>query len=251
MSDWLIQSTPLEPGAQAAEGWHFSACHGSAPELPVAEITLRLGTGLAQPRHWYHLGTVVHAAPDLQLFHRQSTLLMGSDLTGAAELCHWACIAPGLDEATQASAFRALVGAALDTLAAPGTPGIPGVLAAAAASARSPLRVFAELPGLRDAQGQSPFWQGLGQHFFPYTLAQAERRFGAGWVHEVAALMPRHPLLVSFLPESAQAALSAVPASQEAFAWALADAGLAPGQHVGLVDGGAVFEASVTRRRAP
>jgi arginine N-succinyltransferase len=271
MFDWLIHREPLPQASatlqsaasgaalatDAGSGWRLSASHGDAPALPVAQLAVRLGAGLAQPRHWYHVGTVVHAAPELKLFHRQSMLLMGSDLTGAAELSDLACLVPGLPEAAQRSALRALAQAALRELAEISEPDDGSEsetdTASASASAPSPrlspaparLRVFAELPGLRNADGQSPFWQGLGQHFFPYTFAQAERRFGPGWVNEVAALMPRHPLLVSFLPEAAQAALSVVPDSHQAAAWALADAGLAPGLHVSLLDGGPVFETSL------
>jgi arginine N-succinyltransferase len=79
------------------------------------------------------------------------------------------------------------------------------------------------------------------------TFAQAEQHFGPGWAREVAALMPRHPLLVSFLPEAAQAALSVVHENHRAAAWALSEAGLSPGVHVGLLDGGPVFEASLRR----
>ena len=38
------------------------------------------------------------------------------------------------------------------------------------------LRLFAELPGPRDEQGQSPFWHGLGQHFFAFNSFLIDNR---------------------------------------------------------------------------
>ncbi|MCB1614187.1 MAG: arginine N-succinyltransferase, partial [Xanthomonadales bacterium] len=72
----------------------------------------------------------------------------------------------------------------------------------------------------------SPFWQGLGRHFFAGDVAQAQARFGLLWQTHVAALLPRHPLVVSILHESAQAAIGAVDAAAMPWCDALRRAGL-------------------------
>lgn len=41
---------------------------------------------MALPRVWYHVGCTVHAASELNLFHRQRTLMLGHNHTGASEL---------------------------------------------------------------------------------------------------------------------------------------------------------------------
>ena len=65
-------------------------------------------------------------------------------------------------------------------------------------------RVIAELRGVIDHAGHSPFWDAVGKHFFDIDLLTADylsvvnKQF-------IADLMPRHPLYLPLLPASAQA----------------------------------------------
>jgi len=99
------------------------------------------------------------------------------------------------------------------------------------------------LPGARDAAGEAPFWQRLGRHFFPGDVDATMTRYGSLWATHVAALLPRHPLVVSVLHADAQAAIGAVHPNSASLRAALLDCGLRAGQHVDLHDGGPVFEA--------
>lgn len=117
--------------------------------------TLVTAIGLQQPRHWYHVGRIVHAAAELSLFRPQRTLLLGNDLTGANELV-------GLVEAADTEALAAA-----------------RAVRQAQAGLPSGERLIVELPGVRDADGRSPFWLGLGRHFCPTSPEEAERRHGA------------------------------------------------------------------------
>ena len=69
--------------------------------------------------------------------------------------------------------------------------------------------VIAELRGVVDARGRSPFWDALGRHFFEIEFPRADhlsmvnKRF-------IADLMPKHPIYVSLLPEPARAAIGQV-----------------------------------------
>ncbi len=202
---------------------------------PGATLKLRRDVGLRQVRHWYHVGCVVHAAPELQLFHRQSTLLMGNDHTGATELSDAACDVDHLTLAEQALAWRLLLQAASLHLARQRDRD--------RARGRHAGPLIAELPGVRDAAGQSPFWQGLGAHFYAEDPLQAQRRFGVRWRSDVAALLPRHPVYTSFLPPSARAAIGQVAPEAQGWMAALVQAGLHHGHHVALHDGGPVLEA--------
>ncbi|MEM9588621.1 MAG: arginine N-succinyltransferase [Planctomycetota bacterium] len=64
-------------------------------------------------------------------------------------------------------------------------------------------QVIAELRGVIDADGCSPFWDALGRHFFQVdfpvadALSARDKRF-------IAELMPTHPIYVPLLPKSAQ-----------------------------------------------
>jgi arginine N-succinyltransferase len=189
----------------------------------VGHARLRATIGLDHPRWWYHVGCAVHAAAELNLFHRQPTLLLGNDLTGAAELCD--------------------IEAADDN---------PAVLDALIAQARALVqaepqrwgtRLVAELPGVRDAAGRSPFWQGLGRHFHNGDAQGEAARFGAeAWRAHVAALLPRQLVYTSFLARDAQDAIGVADASAHALRAALESAGLRFAGHVRIDDGGPVLE---------
>ena len=202
---WRV--TELEPGLLVAES------EGSPNQEPVhARLRLQHAIGRDTPRHWYHVGRVVHAARALGIFQEQATLLLGNDLTGAAELC---------ELRGQGPALQALIAAALARLPAG--------------------RVIVELPGLRDTAGQSPFWQGLGRHFYGGDPHDAMARHGPAWRGHVAALLPRQPLYTAFLPDAAQAAIGLVAPEAAALQQALRAAGFQPSGHVCIDDGGPVL----------
>jgi len=192
----------------------------------LATLRLCAPLGLQTPRHWYRVGCAVHASGELRLFLRQATLLLGNDLTGAHELTDLA-MAPGADDALQALVQAALAAARTDPLHPDGNG-----------------RVIAELPGLRDAQGRSPFWQGLGRHFCALDQADALARHGPAWLADVAALLPRQLLYTAFLPSDAQAAIGTVHPSAQAVHDVLLACGLRWQHQIRIDDGGPVLEAS-------
>ena len=183
-----------------------------------------------QPRFWFHVGCRVHAASELGMFRRERTLLLGNDLTGAAEFSDFAVRAQ-IDHATSARLANDLVAAGLHFLRQ-----------GSRTEADLP-RVIACLPGPRCEDGSAPFWNGLGRHFFPGDVDEALARFGGLWQTHVAALLPRHPLVVSVLQEPAQAAIGQVHPAAALWRDVLREHGLRAGQHIGLYDGGPVFEA--------
>jgi arginine N-succinyltransferase len=69
--------------------------------------------------------------------------------------------------------------------------------------------VIAELRGVIDDQGRSPFWDAIGRHFFDMDYPTADylsfvnKRF-------IADLMPKHPIYLPLLPAEAQAVVGQV-----------------------------------------
>lgn len=199
---------------------------------PLARMSLSRGVGSHTPRAWYRMGWAVHHSPDLRLFGRQRTLLLGHDLTGADALGGWALAAALRDTAPAAQAaaqsvWSALIAAAWQALEATPTP-------------RG--SCIAELPGTADGDGHSPFWRGLGQHFYPQTLTAARQQHGPAFDSHVAELLPRQVLYASFLPPQAQAAMGACRESALPLYRALVQRGLCWRQHISPTDGGAVME---------
>jgi arginine N-succinyltransferase len=69
-------------------------------------------------------------------------------------------------------------------------------------------RVCADLRGYADAQGQRPFWEGLGRHFFDMEFEDADRYNGLQGNQFIADLMPKYPIYARLLPQLAQAAIA-------------------------------------------
>lgn len=224
---WLAPGSALDlpAAAQDEELWLVLP---DADDRPLACARLRRAIGLAQPRYWYHVGCVVHAAPELGLFHRLQTLLLGNDHTGASELADIAWDRQGLDGPEQAAVLGALLRQLLQRVATQ--------------PARYAGTLIVELPGPRADDGSSPFWQGLGRHFYDGDPLAAARRFGPAWRSHAAALMPRQPVYTAFLAPAAQAAVAQVAPQARPLADALRQAGLRDGHHIAIDDGGPVFE---------
>jgi arginine N-succinyltransferase len=103
--------------------------------------------------------------------------------------------------------------------------------------------VIFELPGWRDEAGQSPFWQGLGRHFYGGDLDELARQHGPHWRSALALLLPRQPIYTAFLAEPARQAIAQTTLAARGWMDALAHEGLRYSHHVSIVDGGPVFEA--------
>src|SRR5699024_123992 len=71
-------------------------------------------------------------------------------------------------------------------------------------------KVFAEMRGVSDEQGQSPLWDALGSKFFDMEFARADRLSALGNKSFIAELMPKYPIYLSLLPDSARAVISEV-----------------------------------------
>lgn len=204
-----------------ADGERLALADGSASLRFVPRL------GLALPRYHFHVGRIVHAAQELGLFRVQTTLLLGNDLTGQAELCD-----VQVHAAAQPDALSRLVAAAV---------------AHAAAHTDRGDQLVVELPGWRDDAGTSPVWQALGARFYRRDPAAAEARLGAAWRSHLAALLPRQTIYLSFLGPDAEAHIGRQAASAAPLAQALAAAGFDAASHVRIDDGGPVLRLKLAR----
>lgn len=69
--------------------------------------------------------------------------------------------------------------------------------------------VIAEMRGVVDEAGQSPFWEALGVHFFGIDFPHADMLslINKDFIEE---LIPRHPVYVDLLPQEAQESIAQV-----------------------------------------
>jgi arginine N-succinyltransferase len=74
----------------------------------------------------------------------------------------------------------------------------------AAAPDRFGDKVLAELRGVVDNDGQSPFWECLGRHFFRMEFTEADRLSATTDNQFILDLMPKYPIYVDLLPPEAR-----------------------------------------------
>lgn len=103
--------------------------------------------------------------------------------------------------------------------------------------------IIAEMRGISDDKGRSPFWNAIGTHFFKMTFMRADRLTLSTNKQFIADLMPRHPVYVNLLPAKAQDVIGkpnqeTVPAMKILFR-----EGFHYKEYVDIFDGGPTIEA--------
>ena len=104
-------------------------------------------------------------------------------------------------------------------------------------------RILAELRGVIDERGGSPFWDGVAGRFFGMGFQEADY-FNAINGHQfIADLMPKHPVYIAMLPEIARSAIGLPHPSGRAAMRMLEAEGFAYEGYVDIFDGGPTMTA--------
>ncbi|MFW2851235.1 arginine N-succinyltransferase [Sphingomonas sp. TX0543] len=111
-------------------------------------------------------------------------------------------------------------------------------------------RILAELRGIIDEAGGSPFWDGLAGRFFGMNFQDADH-YNAIHGHQfIADLMPKHPIYTAMLSESARAAIGLPHPSGRAAMRMLENEGFAFESYVDIFDGGPTMTARTDNVRS-
>ena len=175
--------------AQRADEIFLFVLEDTAAKRVVGTCGLATAVGLRQPWYSYRVGLVVHASQELGLFTQTQTLFLSNDHTGHTELCSLF-----LDAGHRRDGNGQLLSKSR-------------LLFLGQHRNRFSKKIIAELRGVSDEAGKSPFWESLGRHFFSMEFSQADYLTGIGKKSFVAELMPKHPLYSSFLTTDAQAVI--------------------------------------------
>lgn len=68
-------------------------------------------------------------------------------------------------------------------------------------------RVLSELRGVTDTEGNTPFWDCLGSHFFKMTFPEADYLSAITDNQFILDLMPKYPIYIDLLPDEGRAAI--------------------------------------------
>lgn len=113
--------------------------------------------------------------------------------------------------------------------------------------ARFANRVLAELRGVHDERGGSPFWDGVAGRFFGMTFQEADYFNAIHGNQFIADLMPKHPVYVAMLNESARSAIGVPHPSGRAAMRMLEEEGFEYEGYLDIFDGGPTMTAATDR----
>ncbi len=193
---------------------------------------IEVAVGLNDPWYNYRVGTLVHASKELNVYNALPTLFLSNDHTGSSELCTLF-----LDPAWRKEGNGYLLSKSR-------------FLFMAAFRDRFNEKVVAEMRGVIDETGYSPFWESLGKRFFSMEFSRADYLCGTGQKAFIAELMPKHPIYTDFLSAEAQAVIGQVHPQTAPARTVLEKEGFRYRNYVDIFDGGPTLECDIDRVRA-
>lgn len=109
--------------------------------------------------------------------------------------------------------------------------------------------VIAEMRGISDEWGHSPFWDNVGRHFFHLSFVEADRLTLSTNKQFIADLMPRNPIYVKLLAPAAQAVIGKPHQSTMPAMKILLREGFRYNSYVDIFDAGPTIEAPLNQIR--
>lgn len=208
-------------------GNYVFAMHDSEADRVVGVSAIEANVGLDQVWYNYRLSKVVHASKQIGVHSSNQMLYMTNDLTGVSELCTLF-----LDEhARQGNNGRLLSKCRL--------------LFLAEYQDHFASKIVAEMRGVSNKDGISPFWESLGKKFFQMDFSYADYQVGLGNKEMVAELMPKYPIYLFSLSPEARAAIAHTHENTRPAQEMLKKEGFHFNGYVDIFDGGPVMEAFV------
>jgi len=187
--------------------------------------------GVEQPFFSYHMSTLTQTSLELGKTFRNQMLTLTTDLEGASEVgglfLHPECRAGGLGALLSRSRY----------------------LFIKSHRERFGDRTLAELRGVMDEAGNAPFWDALAGKFFDMTFSEADDFNAVHGTRFIADLMPRTPIYVALLPESAKAVMGQPHPSGRAALKMLENEGFVFDRYIDIFDGGPTVVAATDQIR--
>lgn len=187
--------------------------------------------GVDQPFYSYHLSTLTQSSPELGKTFRNQLLTLTTDLEGSSEVgglfLHPQLRAGGWGAVLARSRY----------------------LFMKLHRERFGDRTLAELRGVMDQAGNSPFWDSLAGKFFDMTFPEADEFNAVHGTKFIADLMPRFPIYVSLLTDGARSVLGQPHPTGRAALRMLEEEGFTYDRYVDIFDGGPTVTSPTDRIR--
>ncbi|MEI5640393.1 MULTISPECIES: arginine N-succinyltransferase [unclassified Pseudoalteromonas] len=212
------------------EGYLFVLEDSETGEV-VGTSGIEAAVGLDDAFYHYHLSKVIHSSRTLDVYKAVDILTLCNDYTGATELCTLF-----LKDGYRKGANGKLLSRAR-------------FMFINQHRARFAETLIAEMRGVSDENGDSPFWQWLEEHFFSMDFPTADYLTGIGQKVFIAELMPKYPIYVNLLSKEAQAVIGQVHNNTRPAIELLKSEGFTFNGYVDIFDAGPTVEAKVDNVR--
>lgn len=103
--------------------------------------------------------------------------------------------------------------------------------------------LIAQMRGVIDKHGQSPFWKAVSHHFCPLSFKDLDRHIRKS-KHFLLDLFPHIPIYVHMLPKEIQSILGKTHVETQGAAHLLIQEGFSVTAHIDIGDGGPILQAS-------
>jgi len=179
----------------------------------------------------YHMSTLTQSSPELGKTFRNRMLTLTTDLEGSSEVGGLF-----LHPQSRAGGFGALLARSR-------------YLFIKQHRSRFGEKTLAELRGVMDDAGNSPFWDALAGRFFGMTFPEADQFNAIHGTKFIADLMPRTPIYVAMLAESAKSIIGQPHPTGRAALRMLEEEGFVYDRYVDIFDGGPTVTVPTDRIR--
>ncbi|MGO2010968.1 MAG: arginine N-succinyltransferase [Pseudoalteromonas sp.] len=208
------------------EGYLFVLEDSETGEV-VGTSGIEAAVGLDDAFYHYHLSKAIHSSRTLDVYKAVDILTLCNDYTGATELCTLFL----KDGYRKDNNGRLLSKSRFMFIKQH--------------QERFAQTLIAEMRGVSDENGDSPFWQWLEEHFFSMDFPTADYLSGIGQKVFIAELMPKYPIYVNLLSKDAQAVIGKVHDNTGPAIGLLKSEGFTFNGYVDIFDAGPTVEAKV------
>jgi arginine N-succinyltransferase len=190
----------------------------------VGTATVRAQAGALDAYYTYRQETLIHASQQLNVRREVQTLSLSHEVSDTSQLCaFW------LEPRYRGTSAESLLRRARLMFIAQYPERFADILSMA-------------FPGYLDEQGESPFWNSVGRHFFVRDYHEINYLAGVHSKNFIAEIMPQFPLYLTLLTPQARAAIGREhPDHEGAMAEMLAE-GFLRSRHVDIFDAGPVIK---------
>jgi len=197
----------------------------------VGTSAIEAAVGLDDAFYHYHLSKVIHSSRTLNVYNPVEILTLCNDYTGATELCTLF-----LRETARKNGNGKLLSKVRFMFIKEHEDRFADTL-------------LAEMRGVSDENGKSPFWKWLEEHFFSMDFPTADYLTGIGQKVFIAELMPKYPIYVNLLSKEAQAVVGQVHEKTKPAIQLLKNEGFTFNGYVDIFDAGPTVEAKLNNVR--